>query len=86
MSSWPADARRRGGIRCQARPSSHADALLDLALSARAGRVLAVTDVDLDAGDLNFVFGMAESSGQACVISLSGSILTPTRSAFAGAL
>ena len=48
----------------------HADALLDLALSVRAGRVLAVTDVDLYAGDLNFVFGMAQPSGQACVISL----------------
>ncbi len=32
-----------------------ADALLGLALSVRAERVLAVTDVDLYAGDLNFV-------------------------------
>ena len=48
----------------------HADALLDLALSVRAGRVLAVTDVDLYAGDLNFVFGIAWMGGEACVISL----------------
>jgi archaemetzincin len=48
----------------------HADALLGLALSVRAKRVLAVTDVDLYAGDLNFVFGMAQSSGEACIISL----------------
>ena len=48
----------------------HADALLGLALSVRAERVLAVTDVDLYAGDLNFVFGVAQPSGEACVISL----------------
>jgi predicted Zn-dependent protease len=48
----------------------HADALLGLALSVRAKRVLAVTDVDLYAGDLNFVFGVAQPSGEACVISL----------------
>ena len=48
----------------------HADALLGLALSVRAERVLAVTDVDLYAGDLNFVFGIAQPSGDACVISL----------------
>ncbi len=46
----------------------HADALLGLALSAE--RVLAITDVDLYAGDLNFVFGIAQPSGKACVISL----------------
>jgi archaemetzincin len=48
----------------------HADALLGLALSVGAKRVLAVTDVDLYAGDMNFVFGMAQPSGEACVISL----------------
>jgi archaemetzincin len=48
----------------------HAEALLALALSVRAERVLAVTDVDLYAGDLNFVFGIAQPSEQACVISL----------------
>ena len=48
----------------------HADALLGLALSIGAERVLAVTDVDLYAGDLNFVFGIAQPSGKACVISL----------------
>lgn len=48
----------------------HADALLTLAHSVRAQRVLAVTDVDLYAGGLNFVFGIAQSGGRACVISL----------------
>jgi archaemetzincin len=47
-----------------------ADALLGVALSVRAERVLAVTDVDLYADDLNFVFGIAQPSGKACVISL----------------
>ncbi len=47
-----------------------ADALLGLALSVRAERVLAVTDVDLYARDLNFVFGVAQPSGEACVVSL----------------
>jgi archaemetzincin len=55
------DARRR---------QFHADALLGLALSVRAERVFAVTDVDLYTDDLNFVFGMAQPSGKACVISL----------------
>ncbi len=44
--------------------------LLGLALSVRAEHVLAVTEVDLYAGDLNFVFGIAQPSGRACVISL----------------
>jgi archaemetzincin len=48
----------------------HADALLALAHSARAQRVLGVTDVDLYAGGLNFVFGIAQPGGPACVISL----------------
>jgi archaemetzincin len=48
----------------------HSHALLGLANSVRAERVLAVTDVDLYAGDLNFVFGIAQPSGKACVISL----------------
>ena len=48
----------------------HADALLGPALSVRAKRALAVTDVDLYAGDLNFVFGITQPSGEACVISL----------------
>jgi archaemetzincin len=47
-----------------------ADALLGVALSVRAERVLAVTDVDLHANGLNFVFGIAQPSGKACVISL----------------
>jgi archaemetzincin len=48
-----------------------ADAVLGLALSVKAQRVLAVTDVDLYASDLNFVFGIAQLGGKACVISLS---------------
>ncbi len=48
----------------------HADVLLGLARSVRAERVLAVTDIDLYAGDLNFVFGIAKPRGEACVISL----------------
>jgi len=47
-----------------------ADVLLGLALSVRSECVLAVTDIDLYAGDLNFVFGIAQPSGEACVISL----------------
>jgi predicted Zn-dependent protease len=49
-----------------------------LALAAQAfpgladprGRVLAVTEVDLYANDLNFVLGMAQSLGHTAVISL----------------
>jgi archaemetzincin len=53
-----------------------ANALLGLAaLPAHAladprARVLAVTEADLYAGDLNFVFGIAQSRGRAAVISL----------------
>ncbi len=32
--------------------------------------ILGVTEVDLYAGDLNFIFGIAQISGKACVISL----------------
>jgi len=66
-------AERRGlpqGAFDARRGQFHADALLGLALSVKAERVLAVTDVDLYAGDLNFVFGIAQPSGEACVISL----------------
>lgn len=52
------------------RDQFHADALLALARSATGERVLAVTDVDVYVGDLNFVFGIAQSPGRACVISL----------------
>jgi archaemetzincin len=48
----------------------HADALLRLARSVTAEGVLAVTDVDLYAGHLTFVFGSAQPRGEACVISL----------------
>jgi archaemetzincin len=47
-----------------------ADVLLDLARREPADRVLAVTDLDLYSGDLNFVFGLAESPGKAALISL----------------
>jgi archaemetzincin len=40
------------------------------ALADRHTKVLAVTEADLYAGDLNFVFGIAESRGRAAVISL----------------
>jgi archaemetzincin len=62
----------------------HADALLGLALSVRAERVLAVTDVDLYAGDLNFVFGIAQPNGEACVISLSRLYLDADEERFRG--
>lgn len=61
----------------------HADALLGLAPSVRAERVLAVTEVDLYAGDLNFVFGIAQRAERPASSHCSGSISTPTRSAFA---
>jgi archaemetzincin len=54
-----------------------ANALLGLAarpahaLADPRARVLAVTEADLYAGDLNFVFGIAQSRGRAAVISLS---------------
>ncbi len=52
-----------------------ADALLhmarDRARRRPGGHVLAVTDADLYAHGLNFVFGMADPSGRAAVISLS---------------
>ena len=40
------------------------------ALADPRGKVLAVTEVDLYADDLNFVLGMAESHGRTAVISL----------------
>lgn len=52
--------------RCQ----FNADTLLSLALSVTAKCVLAVTDVDFYADNLNFVFGIAQPSGKACAISL----------------
>ena len=53
-----------------------ANAFLSLAAQAAAaladprGKVLAATEVDLYADDLNFVLGMAESHGRTAVISL----------------
>jgi predicted Zn-dependent protease len=55
-----------------------ANALLGLtartahALADRRARVLAITDADFYAGDLNFVFGIAQSPGRAAVIALTG--------------
>lgn len=48
----------------------HAGAILHLANLEKGERVLAATDADLYADDLNFVFGIAESGGRACLISL----------------
>ncbi len=61
----PPDAlnRRRGQYRVSA--------FLDIARRAAGSHVLAVTDVDLYAERLNFVFGQAEMGGRAAVISLS---------------
>ncbi len=47
-----------------------ADAFLDSARLKRGDRVLAVTNLDLYSGTLNFVFGLAELLGKAAVISL----------------
>ncbi len=47
-----------------------ADRLLDLARRHGHGRVVVVTDEDLYAGSLNFVFGLAERPGRAAVVSL----------------
>jgi archaemetzincin len=54
--------RRRGQHR--------AEALLALVRGCRKGHVLAVTDRDLYADGLNFVLGIADSPGDACVISV----------------
>ncbi len=47
-----------------------ADAFLDRARLKRGDRILAVTNLDLYSGTLNFVFGLAELPGKAAVISL----------------
>jgi archaemetzincin len=47
-----------------------AEALLEQACQAVAGRVLVITDADLYAPGLNFVFGMADRPGRAAVVSL----------------
>jgi archaemetzincin len=47
-----------------------ADRLLDALRGHEGERVLGVTDVDLYAGTLNFVLGIAEQSGRRAVISL----------------
>jgi archaemetzincin len=53
-----------------ARRQHRAEALVDLARQEAGERVLAVTESDLYSDDLNFVFGLADSSGRAAVISL----------------
>jgi archaemetzincin len=52
------------------RQQYRADDFLESAGNVAGDRVLAVTNYDLYAGNLNFVFGMAESSGKCAVISL----------------
>jgi archaemetzincin len=47
-----------------------ADILLGLVQRETDGHILGVTEVDLYAADLNFVFGMADFAGRAAVISL----------------
>ena len=47
-----------------------ADFLLKIAQEEAGDRVLAVTNYDLYDGNLNFVFGLAESPGKSAVISL----------------
>lgn len=46
-----------------------ADALLSLACAQRDGHVLGLTHRDLFARGLNFVFGIAEMPGRACIVS-----------------
>jgi archaemetzincin len=53
-----------------ARRQYRADRLLDVARRFDHGRVVVVTDSDLYAGSLNFVFGLAERPGRAAVVSL----------------
>lgn len=47
-----------------------AETLLPLAYLPGRDRILAVTELDLYAGDLNFVFGIADSGRKAALISL----------------
>jgi archaemetzincin len=46
-----------------------ADALLSLVCAQPDGHVLGLTHRDLFAGGLNFVFGIAEMPGRACIVS-----------------
>lgn len=57
-----------GSAYAPARGQYRAEALLDLVSGHGARHVLAITQRDLFAGDLNFVFGIA-SPGGACLIS-----------------
>lgn len=60
----PADAYDR------TRDQYRVEVLLKATRQTAAGRVLGVTEVDLYAEGLNFVFGMAEAPGRAAVISV----------------
>jgi archaemetzincin len=51
------------------RDQYRADILLEVARWHQARHVLAVTDQDLFAAGLNFVFGIAQCPGRACVVS-----------------
>jgi archaemetzincin len=52
------------------RQQYRAEDFLEIARNEPGDRVLALTDGDLYAGNLNYVFGLAESLGKAAVISL----------------
>ncbi len=54
----------------RARQQYLGDAFLNAATEEAADRVLAVTNYDLYAGSLNFIFGLAEPGGKSAVISL----------------
>jgi archaemetzincin len=60
----PSDAFNRG------RQQYRAGVFLKIAQAEEGDRVLAVTNCDLYDGNLNFVFGLAESPGKGAVISL----------------
>lgn len=66
----PAEPIPRGALH-KRRRQYRAPAFLELARRSDGQYVLAVTDVDLFAEPLNFVFGQAEMGGRAAVISLS---------------
>jgi archaemetzincin len=53
----------------RARDQYRASALLDVVRGRRAPHVLALTERDLFVEGLNFVFGMADVAGRACVVS-----------------
>ncbi len=54
----------------RARQQYRGEPFLNAVRGEEADRVLAVTNYDLYAGNLNFIFGLAESGGKSAVISL----------------